>query len=654
MPLMRTLALFLTLPALTAWARGPAAAPPADTGIAIPAARNAPYPGVIHLSVDLRDTGQRIFRVHESIPVRPGPLLLLYPKWIPGEHGPTGPIESVVGLRISATGQSLAWRRDLREPYAVRVTVPGGVHDLDVDFEVLSPSRTGQFGESASVTRHIIDLAFNQVLFYPGGHFASGITVQADVTLPPGWPYATALEPQAGVGSGQVARFAPVSLETLVDSPLICGEYFRRVTLEEGRPGEPPVYLDLVADGPENLVLTPVQLQAFRAAIHQTSALFGAHHYRHYDFLVTLSDHTGHFGLEHHQSSDDRLEAGYLTDPSAFITSAGLLTHEYVHSWNGKFRRPADLDVPIYDEAMQTDLLWVYEGLTNYWGDILAARSGLLTPELFRGYVAWLADYLSHIPGRSWRPLQDTANDAAVQYLLPQDWATWRRGTDFYEEGDMLWLDVDTKIRELSHDSRSLDDFAREFEGIRDGDVGVLDYRFADIVAALQNVQPYDWAGLLRSHLDATDAGPLLDGLARSGWQLDYAEAPDPFFLAYETDNKLIDLMASIGVSVDDQGGDDGKSPGKLLDVLWNGPAFKAGLAPGMVIVAVNGDKYGAAVLKAAVKASRVSPQPLQLLVASDGSYFTVDIDYHGGNRYPCLLRIPGTPDRLSDLARAR
>jgi predicted metalloprotease with PDZ domain len=635
----------------------PAATPASAGASSVPNALDAPYPGVIRLSVDLRDTQQRIFKVHESIPVQPGPVMLLYPKWIPGEHGPTGPIDSVVGLRISGAGKALQWRRDLRELYGVRFVVPPDVHAIDVDFQVLSASRAGLFGQGVAVTNHIADLAFNQVVFYPAGHYATQITVQADVTLPPRWPFATSLETRPGTTDNGPVHFAPVSLDTLVDSPLICGEYFQRVTLEAGQPGQPPVYLNMVADRPENLLATAAQFDDLRALVRQAGMLFGAHHYRHYDFLLTLSDHTAHFGLEHHQSSEDRVSADYFTDTDSFIDNASLMPHEYVHSWNGKFRRPTDLAVPIYDQAMQTDLLWVYEGLTNYWGDVLAARSGLISPELFRGYMAWLADYLSHIPGRSWRPLQDTANEAALAYLLPRDWQSWRRGTDFYEEGDMLWLDVDTKIRELSHDSRSLDDFAHAFHGIHDGDVGVLGYQFADIVAALQSVQPYDWAGLLHAHLDATEAATLLDGLKRGGWQLEYGEMPQPYFAAYEADNKVVDLMASIGVLVDDESLDDpeeGHAPGKLQDVLWQGPAFNAGLAPGMIIVAVNGDKYSAGVLKGAVQASRNAAQPLQLLLLNDDSYTTVTIDYHGGSRYPYLKRIEGIPDRLSDLARAR
>jgi predicted metalloprotease with PDZ domain len=655
--MIRKLMIALALGGLGGLSPGFTAPPPTDPAVGLPVAADTPYPGVIHLSVDLRDTQQRIFRVHESIPVQPGPLVLLYPKWIPGEHGPTGPIDTVVGFQITDAGKPLKWRRDLREPYAVRVLIPADVHAVEVDFQVLSPSHSGLFGESVSVTNHLIVLAFNQVLFYPGGHYASQINVQAEVTLPQGWPFATALEPRAGSSGSELTRFTAVSLDTLIDSPLIAGEYFHRVPLESGRPGQPPVFLDLVADRPEDLEATPVQLEDFRALVRQATALFGAHHYRHYDFLVSLSDRTGHFGLEHHQSSDDRAAADYLTDPDAFINGASLLSHEYSHSWNGKFRRPADLAVPVYDQAMQTDLLWVYEGLSNYWGDVLAARSGLLSPELFRGYMAWLASYLAHIPGRSWRPLQDTANNAALLYLLPRDWSSWRRSTDFYEEGDLLWLDVDTKLRELSHDTRSLDDFARAFFGMRDGDVGVLGYQFADVVAALQSVQPYDWASLLRSHLDATEAGPLLDGLIRSGWQLDYSDLPDPYFNAYEADNRAVDLMASLGVVVDDPSVDDladARTPGKLLDVLWNGPAFRAGLAPGMTIIAVDGDKYSADVLRAVVKASGTSLQPISLLLENDGSFMTVSIDYHGGSRYPYLKRIPGTVDRLSDLARAR
>jgi predicted metalloprotease with PDZ domain len=635
---LHVLLLCLALPASAA--REP------DAPAAIPTAQDTRYPGTLLLEVDLRDVNQKIFRVHEVIPVGPGPLTLLYPKWIPGEHGPTGTLDALAGIQIHAAGRSLPWRRDLREMYALRLTVPVGVDHLDLDFQMLSPSSGGDFGTSVSVTERLLDLEWNQVLFYPAGYFARDIQIRASVQLPEGWQSASAL--RADAPSGTALAFQSVDLETLVDSPLIAGRNFRRVELTG--PGVAAVCLDVVADRPENLSLSKTQIEHQAALVQEAGALFGAYHYRHYDFLLTLSDATGHFGLEHHQSSDDRLDADYFTDADDYAAEADLMPHEYVHSWNGKYRRPNSLIIPDYGEPMRGDLLWVYEGLTQYLGEVLAGRAGYWTPEQYRDQLALTAAHMSQVAGRTWRPLQDTADEAQVLYNVPQAWSSWRRRVDFYEEGSLLWLDVDTKLRELSHDRRSIDDFARLFYGGSDGKVTVEGYDFKDVVATLEQVQSYDWAGLLKARLNSTEAAAPLDGVTRGGWRLVYSDQANPVLRAHEQARKYTELSDSLGIRIDED-----SKPGAVLDVLWQSPAFDAGLAPDVRLIAVNGDKYGAEVLKDAITASHQDPaKPIELLVQSGDVFRTVTIDYHGGLRYPHLQRLEGATDRLSQITQAR
>jgi predicted metalloprotease with PDZ domain len=609
--------------------------------------KDAPYPGAVQLSVDLRNVRQRVFRIHENIPVHAGELLLLYPKWIPGEHGPTGTLDGVTGIKFTAAGQPVPWRRDLREMFALHVTVPERVDHLELDFQFLSPGSGGLFGQSVSVTERLVDLEWNQVLFYPAGYAPRQIIFEPTVLLPEDWMFASALERAAG-GTGET-RFQPVSLETLVDSPLIAGKFFRRFELAGGNAA--PVALNVVADREENLAVTAAQLQQLAALVPEAAALFGAHHYRHYDFLFTVSDDTGHFGLEHHQSSDDRYYANFFNDPNTYLIGGALLPHEYVHSWNGKFRRPADLAIVDFKEPMQDDLLWVYEGLTNYWGEVLAARAGLLSPDQYREMLAYQASQLNHTPGRSWRPLQDTADEAQILYNVAEDWMSWRRRTDFYAEGSLLWLDIDTKLRQLSDGKRSLDDFARLFFGIEDGSMAVHTYVFDDIAATLNRVQPNDWAAFLRARLNATTVDAPLDGLTRGGWKIVYDEQPGAYCEARDKVMKQTNLTESLGVLIDE---DADKRPGNLLDVRWGSPAFAAGAAPGMLLVAVNGTRYSDETLKQAIQAAKGQSQPIELLLRSGGTFLTVQVDYHGGLSYPHLQRLDNAPDRLSQIIAAR
>ena len=601
------------------------------------------YAGELTLSVDLADPGQKIFRVRERIPVRAGALTLYYPKWIPGEHSPSGTIRDVTGLIITTDGgQRVDWRRDLDDMFTLHLTAPPGATSLQLEFQLLSPGSGGDFGQSVSVTDRIEDLEWNQVLFYPAGYAARSITVRPRVQLPAGWGYATALATTA-THDGAV-DFDAVSLEQLVDSPLITGRYFARIDLAPGAPV--PVHLDLVADHDSDLKLTDPQLQAHRNLVTQAQALFGARHYQHYDFLFTLSEDTGHFGLEHSQSSDDRLFAKFFTDPDTYLAGGGLLPHEYVHSWNGKFRRPAGLVTANYNVPMHDELLWVYEGLTEYLGNVLTARSGIWTAEQYREQLAATAAGMDHRPGRGWRNLQDTADEAQVLYYVPGDWSTWRRGVDFYEEGELIWLDADTTIRELSAGRRSLDDFVRAFYGVDDGSFVVKPYTFEDVVKTLNAVQPNDWARFLRSRLDTHVTAAPLAGITRGGWTVSYSDLPSANFKARGKTRKFLDLGYSLGLmistAVDDYG--------KLLDVVWNSPAFTAGLAPGMKLLAINGRKFDDERVDEELKAAQGGNAPIEILAKNLDSYTTVKVDYHGGPMYPRLTRVTGTPDRLDEV----
>ncbi|MHC1478648.1 M61 family metallopeptidase [Frateuria aurantia] len=608
------------------------------------ALRDTPYPGTLQLSVDLSRAPDRLYRVQEVIPASAGPLTLYYPQWIPGEHSPSGPIENVAGLVIKANGKVVPWRRDLKDMYALHVDAPTGTTQLDLSFEFLSPGDSGLFGAGASATPKLVDLEFNQVAFYPAGYTTRQIPVQPSVTLPDGWKYGTALQ-KLGMTAGSTIRFDTVPFNTLVDSPLVAGAYYSQVDLAPG--AATPVHLNIVGDSPENLKIKPETVTHLRSLVSQAYALFGAHHYAHYDFLLTLSDSTDHFGLEHHQSSDDRLPADSLTDEKMRMRVADLMPHEYVHSWNGKYRRPADLATPNFNVPMQDDLLWVYEGLTEYWGPVLTARSGLWTVDQFHDEIASIYAQMDNRAGRQWRSLQDTADAAPLTYYGGSGWGDYRRGTDFYPEGTLLWLDVDTKIRELSGGKHSLDDFAKAFYGMNNGDYKVLPYTFEQVVAALNAVQPFGWADFLRTRLDATGTAlPEADGLARAGWKVVYSDKPSAYDEASSSLGHGISLMYSAGLTV--------SASGSIRDVRWGGPAFAAGLVPGMTITAVDGKTFSTQGLSDAIVAAGKTQAPIALIVRNGDYYSTVQINYHGGLRYPHLEAIKGAPDRLGQIIKAK
>lgn len=603
----------------------------------LPDPQDIAWPGTITLVVDATDVDRHIVTVQETIPVQPGGLTLLYPRFIPGEHGPSGPLGDLAGLAIEASSQPVAWQRDVVDMNAFHLVVPGGVTSLEVRFQYLSPvsEREGR----VEMTPELLDLAWNTVVLYPAGVFTRGITVQPSLKLPSGWQFASALDGRQAAGT--TISFAPVTLETLVDSPVYAGLYFSRLDLDPG--AAVPVYLNIVADRPEDLAISPDQLARHRALVRQAIRTFGSHHYDHYDFLLALSGQLGGKGLEHHRSSENAVGRDYFTNWDRRVAERDLLPHEYTHSWNGKFRRPADLWAPNFSVPQRDSLLWVYEGQTQFWGQVLAARSGLWTREQALDAIALDAAGMETQVGRAWRPLQDTTNDPIINRRRPLSWSNWQRTEDYYTEGLLVWLDADTLIRERTHGQKSLNDFARAFFGINDGSFVTIPYTFDDVAGALNGVLPYDWAAFLRSRLDGTGGAAPLDGLARGGYRLVYTDRASDFLRSLESRRKTRSFDWSVGLRIGEGG--------QINGVVWDSPAFRAGAVRGGRIIAVNGLAYGDADdLAAAIKLAQGSAAQIELLVRDGNHFRTLQIDYHGGARYPHLARIAGTPAVLDDI----
>lgn len=600
--------------------------------------QDRPYPGTIGLVVDISDVQRHIVNVEETVPVESGEFTLLYPKWIPGNHSPTGPISKLAGLVITADGKRLDWMRDRVDVYALHVAVPSGVKTLDVKFQYLPPLRKEE--GRISFSSKIADLAWNTVVLYPAGYFARCIAFAPSIRLPEGWRFASALE--EGSHERNLVHFKDTTLNALVDSPLYAGVNFKRLDLSTGPDNR--VFLDIFSDLPANLAITPEELEFHKNLIREAEKLYASRHYSHYDFLFLLSDVVGGIGLEHHQSSEDGTRANYFTDWAAGIPSRDLLAHEYTHSWNGKFRRPADLWTPNFNVPMQDDLLWVYEGMTQYLGYVLTARSGLRTAAQTRDLIARVAAHFDVSPGRMWRPLIDTTNQPIISERSPVTWVSWQRPEDYYTEGMLIWLDADTKIRELSGEKKSLDDFAKLFFGIDNGSYVTQTYTLEDVIAGLNAVQPYDWATFLKSRVYELAPHTPEDGISRGGYRLAYSDTPAEWLKYderpdHERPDMTIDFATSIGISV--------KVDGNLGNVWWASPAAKAGMTPDMQITAVNGTAFKVDVLRTAVTEAEKSQSPLKLLVKRGNEFQTIDLDYHGGLRYPKLERVDGTPDRL-------
>ncbi|HWH17736.1 MAG TPA: peptidase M61 [Allosphingosinicella sp.] len=600
----------------------------------IPAAQDIAYPGTMTVDIDATDTARAIFRVRQTIPVAgPGPVTLLYPEWLPGNHAPRGPIASIAGLRITAGGRQIAWQRDPLDVYAFHVDVPAGVRELNVEFQHLSPTESGQ--GRIVMTPNILNLQWEKMTLYPAGYFVRNIPVQATVAYPQGWQQATSLD--VAQQNGNRFTYRPVSYETLVDSPVFAGRHFRTIPLSND------VDLNIVADRPQDLAATPEQIAAHRRLVEQAEKVFGGQHYDEYEFLLALTSELGGIGLEHLRSSENSRPRGYFTDWNSGSAGRDLLAHEMTHSWNGKYRRPAGLWTPDYRVPMQNSLLWVYEGQTQFWGNILSARSGMMPVEDVKAELARTAAYFDTLPGRSWRPLIDTTYDPIINARRPQPFSSYQRSEDYYSEGMLIWLDVDSIIRERTGGRRSIDNFARAFFGVNPGHEGTLTYTFEDVVQTLNQIAPYDWAGYLRQRVEQTGNAPL-DWIRRAGYRLTYSETPTPYFASREKARDLVDLTYTLGITLNKEG--------TITGVAWDSPLFNEGVTTGTQIVAVNGRTYAADDLKGAITAAKGGNEPIRLLVKKGANYREIALPYHAGLRYPVLEKIGSGPSGLDALLR--
>jgi len=602
-------------------------------------AANAP---TITLSVDASAAPRKLIHAQLRIPAVPGTLTLYYPKWIPGEHGPTGPVQDLTGLKFTASGKPLKWRRDLLDGWTFHVEVPAGANEVTADLDYASPATLqAGFGAGSAATEKLYVVNWNTLLLYPAGWTTDELTYNASLKLPSGWKFGSSL-PVANHAGNEI-HFAPISLTMLVDGPVIMGEYLKVIPLSSDGP---PAELDVAADTPGALAAPPEVWEHWKNLVAQAGILFGARHYRDYHFLLTLSDHVAHFGLEHHESNDSRVDERSLVEEEGRVLAAGLLSHEYVHSWNGKYRRPADLSTTDFEKPMQTDLLWVYEGLTSYLGDVLAARSGERSPEQARDSLALIAADIDHRSGRVWRDLQDTADGVPSMQMASRGWTDYRRPVDYYDEDVLNWLWVDTIIRQQSKGTKSFDDFCKLFFGGQSGPPMLKTYTFDDVMNALNQIAAYDWRGFWTERLTTHGPGGPLGGVNGSGWKLIYDESPSPLTRANEHDGKTIEAQFSVGLFLKDNGG--------VRDTVEGMIGAKAGIGPGMTIIAVNGHKFSADAWHDAIAAAKPGSAPLELIVENSDYFRTIKLDYHGGEKYPHLVRDESKPDLLSEIYKAK
>lgn len=603
---------------------------PADTSV--PASKDVPYPGTILLDVDTTDVMRGIFRVKETIPVAgTGPMTLLFPKWLQGKHAPRGEIEKLAGLAISANGKAIPWRRDPMDAHAFHIDVPAGARAIDLAFQFLSATDGGQ--GRIVVTPDMLNLQWEAVSLYPAGYYARRIPIQATVRYPEGWKAFSGLPSTA---DGNVYRYEKTDFEVLVDSPVFAGRYWRQEQLT------PDVRLNMVADEAADLAATPDQIAAHRRLVEQAVKLFDAQHYDKYEFLLALTDKMGGIGLEHQRSSENGVNPEYFTKWNDGPGRRNLLPHEFTHSWNGKFRRPAGLWTPDHNTPTRNSLLWVYEGQTQFWGYVLGARSGLFTTQETLDALASIAATLDQRPAREWRHLEDTTYDPVIAARRPKGWLSWQRSEDYYNEGMLTWLEVDATLRRLTGGQKGMDDFARGFFGVRDRDWGTLTYTLDDIVKALGDLAPYDWAGLLNARQFEHAKGAPMAGFAASGYSLVYTPEQTPFMKDAEKRSKGVDLSFSGGLSVD--------KDRRISGVIWGSAADKAGLTVGTEIVAVGDKPYSADTLKEAITAATTSREPIRLLVKKFDAFRQVPLDWHDGLRYPRFQKTgtgEGALDRL-------
>jgi predicted metalloprotease with PDZ domain len=605
--------------------------------------RPASSRAAVRLSVDAREATRGILHATLDFPAQPGPLTLLYPKWIPGNHAPTGPISELAGLRVSAADQPVTWKRDALDMYAFHLEVPSGSSSIRVSLDYLIPYGTAGSTWGASVTPNLLVLNWNAVVLYPKGVDISEIPYAAQLQLPPGWAHASALG--ASASAGNTLEFPAVSLYTLVDSPVIAGIHLRTVPLRQGT--GPSEVLSIVADSSAALELKPEVVRNYERLMAETEALFGARHYQSYRFLLTLSDHVAGGGLEHHESSDNRLQERGLSDESQRRLRADLLPHELVHSWNGKYRRPEGLVQKDFHHDLTTELLWVYEGLTTYLGQVLAARSGLWSEQDFRENLAETAAYLDTRPGRTWLPLGEVAVASPVLRTTRAAYGTWRRSRgDIYDEAVLIWLEVDTLLRQRSQGRYSLDEFCRRFHGGQGGPPAVVPFSLGDITATLSEMVPYDWDGFFAERMQSTSPRAPMGGIEASGWRVTYSDTLPEMLKASEEANKYTELRYSLGVIL--------AEGGAVRDVIPASPAAQAGIAPGMQLVAVNGRRYSPAVLRQVIKNSQDGSEPIELIVEDSEFYKTFAINYDGGERYPHLERDAARSDILAEILKPR
>ncbi len=588
----------------------------------------------VTLVLDASQAARGISYVHETVPVVPGEFTLVYPKWIPGEHGPTGPLYDLASIRVSANGKALDWRRDTVDLYAFHVSVPAGVSSLDVNFTILMNAPGDVFS-----THSVAIINWNRYLLYQQGIDSHDYYVKPSIVVPKGWQFGTALrDPQQ---SGNHVTFALTPLNMLVDSPLDMGSYVKKWTLWKGDGSF--VELDAFGGRPQDLDISKKLLDAYKRVPGEAFALYGSRHFADYHALLTLSDQIGFQGIEHHQSSDDRAPDDFLTNPAESLLGGDLVTHEFSHSWNGKYRRPADLTTPNFQVPQQTDLLWVYEGMNQYLGDLISFRSGIRDYKTYPQYLASIYADMDTETGRATTPIIDLTSGAPYYYVARGDYHAIRRGAgDFYTEGELMWLDADTIIRQLSHGTKSLDTFLHEYSAPAVTGPIVKTYDRAEIEALLNKVQPYDWHAFFQKYVYSIAPHPPTDELARSGWKLEYTNEPNPFVAAGEGLEHEINAWYSVGADI--------SMKGTVRDVRENSPAWHAGLAVGETIEAIDGQAFDPDVFTYALKHAQHSGVPMTVTVSQDGWFSNLSLRYSGGPLYPHLVRIKGTPDMLAQI----
>jgi predicted metalloprotease with PDZ domain len=592
----------------------------------------------ITIDIDATHAPQKILHAELHIPAPAGPLTLYYPKWLPADHSPDGPISNLAGLSFSWHGKELPWQQDDVDMYAFHLDVPKGANSVDVhlDFLLSAPGPTIDF--SASGSSKLLILMWHEVLLYPAGLPANQIAFHPTLKLPPGWKFNTSLPVSSQTGN--TVNFAPVPLDLLVDSPVQSGEFTKVIPLSPGNILSHE--LDVVADDAWALEIPPALIDDYKKLVAEAGALYQSHHYRDYHFLLTLSDNTMGLGQEHHESSDDRVPEHTLVDANKRLLEAGLFPHEFTHSWNGQYRRPEGLATPDFQQPMKGELLWVYEGLTTYLGTILTARSGLWTPAETREDLATVVSSLDHRAGRRWRSLANTARAAQMLYFAPSEWTSFRRGTDFYPESVLIWLEADVTIRQQTQGRRSLDDFCRSFLGGPEGAPVIKTYTFEDVVSALNAVVPFDWRKFFHDRLESIDPHAPLGGITGGGWRVIYNDEPNTMIAADQDASGKGDFTASIGLIV--------KADGTIEDAIPEMPANQAGLSPYMKIVGVNGRRFSVDDLKRAIQQSKSNSGPISIIVSNTGWLETHELAYHEGLRAPHLERIDGTNDYLNDI----